>query len=109
MRLSSYLSACLIWNVCLDAAGCSRIANKSSHVRDRNAYGGNKLLLLMLDGFRPDYVPNGGKEKYPNFHKLFFDGGAVVDYVQPIFPSVSFPSWTTIGTGKHMLQVPWEE
>ena len=51
----------------------------------------------MLDGCRHDYFsrmePNtGAYEKIKN-------EGVIVDYVQPILPSLSWPSWTTIATG----------
>ena len=59
---------------------------------------GDKLVLIMLDGFRWDYVDRLPDEQVPNF-RAFLSGGTRAEYVQPIFPSVSFPSWTTIATG----------
>ena len=51
----------------------------------------------MLDGCRYDYFsrmePNTGA-----YEKIKTEG-VIVDYVQPILPSLSWPSWTTIVTG----------
>jgi predicted AlkP superfamily pyrophosphatase or phosphodiesterase len=38
-------------------------------------------------------------EEIPNL-KRFISEGVSAEYVQPIFPSMSFPSWTTIVTGE---------
>ncbi len=66
---------------------------------DGTASDSPKLFLIMLDGFRHDLVTRQNKKDLPNFNSIFYEGGSVASYVQPIFPSVSFPSWTTIGTG----------
>jgi predicted AlkP superfamily pyrophosphatase or phosphodiesterase len=58
----------------------------------------NKLVVLMLDGCHWDYFLRD-EESHSGF-KTIQDEGVVADYVQPIFPSVSYPSWTTIATGK---------
>ncbi len=58
-----------------------------------------KLALIMLDGFRWDYVERLSEQQVPVFKK-FLETGVQAEYVQPIFPSVSFPSWTTISTGE---------
>ena len=56
-----------------------------------------KLIVVMLDGCRHDYFsridPTTG-----GYAKIKHDG-VIVDYVQPILPSLSWPSWTTIVTG----------
>ncbi len=59
---------------------------------------GEKLAIILLDGFRWDYVDRMTESQAPNF-KEFLRTGARAEYVQPIFPSVSFPCWTTIVTG----------
>lgn len=51
----------------------------------------------MLDGCRWDYFKRNA-ESHPAY-RLFESEGVVADYVQPIFPSSSFESWTTINTG----------
>ena len=60
---------------------------------------GEKLVVIGLDGFRWDYISQRSDSEVPNFKK-FVKNGVTVDYVEPIFPSLSFPSWTTISTGK---------
>ena len=55
-----------------------------------------KLLVIMFDGCRYHYFsrmePNTGA-----YEKIKTEG--VIVYVQPILPSLSWPSWTTIVTG----------
>ncbi len=57
-----------------------------------------KLMIVMLDGFRWDYLDRIDKEDIPNF-TAFLDSGSRPEYVQTIFPSLSWASWTTIVTG----------
>lgn len=47
--------------------------------------------------FRWDYYDRQ-KHQLPGFRQLVTEG-VQVEYVEPIFPSLSFPSWTTIVTG----------
>ena len=61
-----------------------------------------RLAVILLDGFRWDYADRMAAEEIPNL-KWFVSGGVRAEYVQPIFPSSSFPSWTTIVTGKDFL------
>ena len=56
-----------------------------------------KLIVVMLDGCRWDYFTHN--PGLSGFQKIK-EGGVVADYVQPILPSSSFESWTTISTGK---------
>ena len=57
-----------------------------------------KLVVIMLDGCRWDYFSRN-PQLHPGYSKIKTEG-VVADYVQPILPSNSFPSWTTISTGK---------
>ncbi len=57
----------------------------------------NRLVILMLDGVRHDYFKRD-VENLEAFQKIQSQG-VVADYVQPVFPSSSYPSWTTIVTG----------
>ena len=59
-----------------------------------------KLIVVMLDGCRWDYFTHN--PGLSGFQKIK-EGGVVADYVQPILPSSSFESWTTISTGKIFL------
>ena len=56
-----------------------------------------KLVVIMLDGCRHDYFKRDSKN-HPGY-RFIKENGVVADYVQPIFPSNSFQSWTTISTG----------
>lgn len=56
-----------------------------------------KFLLILFDGFRWDYL-----EKYelPNFNR-FRSQGVHAEYMEPIFPSLSYPGYYSILTGLH--------
>ncbi|ODN05640.1 Ectonucleotide pyrophosphatase/phosphodiesterase family member 6 [Orchesella cincta] len=56
-----------------------------------------KLLIIMLDGFRWDYYKSQKDEliAFP----VFLQDGVQAEWVEPIFPSLSYPCWTTISTG----------
>ncbi|CAG7718636.1 unnamed protein product [Allacma fusca] len=56
-----------------------------------------KLLVIMLDGFRWDYYDL--HKKHLNAFQHFISEGVHVEWVEPIFPPVSYPSWTTVSTG----------
>ena len=57
----------------------------------------NKLIVVMLDGCRHDYFSRN-ETNHPGFQH-FKNQGVVAEYVQPIYPSSSFESWTSISTG----------
>ncbi|OXA50136.1 glycerophosphocholine cholinephosphodiesterase ENPP6 [Folsomia candida] len=57
----------------------------------------NKLLIILIDGFRWDYYTRQ-KAKLPGFSQLISDG-THAEWVEPMFPSLSYPTWTTIATG----------
>ncbi|KAI8912733.1 alkaline-phosphatase-like protein [Gorgonomyces haynaldii] len=53
------------------------------------------VLLISLDGFRPDYLQRG---LTPNLKDLI-GSGIAVPFMQPVFPSVTFTNHYTIVTG----------
>lgn len=55
------------------------------------------LILSRFGRFRWDYYENQKDEliAFPTF----LQEGVQAEWVEPIFPSVSYPSWTTISTG----------
>jgi predicted AlkP superfamily pyrophosphatase or phosphodiesterase len=53
------------------------------------------LILVSLDGFRPDYLARGVT---PNLNRLAADGARAVA-MRPSFPSVTFPNHYTLVTG----------
>ena len=62
------------------------------------ARGHHRTVLLLIDGFRWDYAERLTAEEVPAFARLRQEG-VRTSWVQPNFPSISMPSWTTISTG----------
>ncbi len=64
---------------------------------EANTKTDQKLIVVIIDGCRWDYF----SRDEPNHHgfQKFKTQGVVAKYVQPIYPSSSFESWTTINTG----------
>ena len=50
--------------------------------------------------FRYDYVDIQSAEVLPGFSKLL-KNGVRAEYVNPMYPSISYPTWTTLSTGLH--------
>uniref|UniRef100_A0A8C0JKF6 glycerophosphocholine cholinephosphodiesterase n=1 Tax=Canis lupus dingo TaxID=286419 RepID=A0A8C0JKF6_CANLU len=64
------------------------------------ATGGRKLLVFLLDGFRSDYISDEALESLPGFKEIV-SRGVKVDYLTPDFPSLSYPNYYTLMTGRH--------
>ncbi|KAM4052186.1 glycerophosphocholine cholinephosphodiesterase ENPP6 [Anomaloglossus baeobatrachus] len=60
----------------------------------------NKLLLFLIDGFRYDYINEKELQVLPGFKK-FVQSGVKVDYMTPDFPSLSYPNYYSLMTGRH--------
>ena len=71
----------------------------SRPVRQRPAFKGSKVsngtnefrstvLIISLDGFRPDYIE---RDDTPNMHALK-ESGVAPEFMRPSFPSVTFPN-----------------
>jgi predicted AlkP superfamily pyrophosphatase or phosphodiesterase len=58
-------------------------------------FGRHPLLLISIDGFRPDYL---SKADSPNLYE-FARQGVRAKSLKPIFPSLTFPNHYTIVTG----------
>ena len=58
----------------------------------------NKLAIVLLDGFKWDYLDRLEDSQAPAL-KALVAGGVRAEYAQTIYPAISFPSWTTIVTG----------
>lgn len=56
-----------------------------------------RTLVILLDGFRWNFLKLLGEET--SGFKEFIKNGASAEYVKSVFPSLSFPAWTTISTG----------
>ncbi|KAK7063292.1 Ectonucleotide pyrophosphatase/phosphodiesterase member 6 [Halocaridina rubra] len=59
-----------------------------------------KLLYILMDGFRWDYVDKQSKSELPNFD-TFLSNGVKARWTNPLFPSLSFPTWTSLVTGQY--------
>ncbi|KAF3693492.1 Ectonucleotide pyrophosphatase/phosphodiesterase family member 6 [Channa argus] len=56
------------------------------------------LLVFLIDGFRYDYMDD--LQALPGFRELV-GNGVKVDYMTPDFPSLSYPNYYTLMTGRH--------
>ncbi|XP_027693402.1 ectonucleotide pyrophosphatase/phosphodiesterase family member 6 [Vombatus ursinus] len=59
-----------------------------------------KLLVFLLDGFRHDYISDDALESLPGFKEIV-SRGVKVDYLTPDFPSLSYPNYYSLMTGRH--------
>ncbi|KAL0973938.1 hypothetical protein UPYG_G00213190 [Umbra pygmaea] len=57
-----------------------------------------KLLVFLIDGFRYDYIDD--LQNLPGF-KQIVDNGVKVDYMTPNFPSLSYPNYYSLMTGRY--------
>lgn len=58
-----------------------------------------KVILVLVDGVRYDYVKDPSLKGFQRMARK----GVKAEYVQPIFPSNSYPNWYTIVTGMSSL------
>lgn len=58
------------------------------------------VLMISIDGMRPDYVTHADEHglRIPNLRRILAQG-AHADGVQGVFPTVTYPSHTTLVTG----------
>ncbi|KAK5865279.1 hypothetical protein PBY51_016454 [Eleginops maclovinus] len=56
------------------------------------------LLVFLIDGFRYDYMDD--LNALPGFRELV-SSGVKVDYMTPDFPSLSYPNYYSLMTGRH--------
>ncbi|XP_029439982.1 ectonucleotide pyrophosphatase/phosphodiesterase family member 6 isoform X2 [Rhinatrema bivittatum] len=59
-----------------------------------------KLLAILLDGLRFDYISDQELESLPGFREIV-ERGVKADYMIPDFPSLSYPNYYTLMTGRH--------
>lgn len=60
----------------------------------------DKLLYIMMDGLRWDYVDMQDPSVLPGFNRILREG-VKAKWTNPLFPSLSYPTWTTLVTGRH--------
>lgn len=65
---------------------------------DARAQPHQRLLLIMLDGFRYDYLENRDYD-FPGFEKVI-RRGAKPKYMIPDFPTLSYPNYYSFMTGE---------
>lgn len=65
---------------------------------DARAQPHQRLLLIMLDGFRYDYLENRDYD-FPGFQKVI-RRGAKPKYMIPDFPTLSYPNYYSFMTGE---------
>lgn len=58
----------------------------------------NKLLLILVDGFRWDYFDKFSSDELPGFTRLR-QNGVSPEALVPVFPSLSFVNYYSIMTG----------
>ncbi|KAF2364037.1 Type I phosphodiesterase/nucleotide pyrophosphatase/phosphate transferase [Trinorchestia longiramus] len=57
-----------------------------------------KLLYILLDGFRYDYLDDQNDSDIPGF-RWIIENGVKAKWMNPLTPSLSYPSWTSLSTG----------
>ncbi|XP_054155596.1 glycerophosphocholine cholinephosphodiesterase ENPP6-like [Oppia nitens] len=77
---------------------------------------GSKLLVILVDGFRWDYVARD--KRLIGFPRVAANG-VTAKYVKPVFPANSYPNWYSIMTGlypeshgmfeNYMYDQDWDE
>ncbi|XP_061166536.1 glycerophosphocholine cholinephosphodiesterase ENPP6-like [Saccostrea echinata] len=60
---------------------------------------GSRLLVILLDGFRWDYLEQDG-QMLPGFNSIFKQG-VKAEYMVPVYPTLSYPNYYSIMTGVH--------
>uniref|UniRef100_A0A6J0UE90 glycerophosphocholine cholinephosphodiesterase n=1 Tax=Pogona vitticeps TaxID=103695 RepID=A0A6J0UE90_9SAUR len=65
-----------------------------------SSFARRKLLLFLIDGFRHDYINDEALESLPGFKEIV-NKGVKADYLIPDFPSLSYPNYYTLMTGRH--------
>ncbi|XP_072291692.1 glycerophosphocholine cholinephosphodiesterase ENPP6 [Eucyclogobius newberryi] len=66
--------------------------------RDALCAASRPLLVFLIDGFRYDYMD--APDALPGFRELL-RRGVTVDYMTPDFPSLSYPNYYSLMTGRH--------
>ncbi|KAM3866496.1 glycerophosphocholine cholinephosphodiesterase ENPP6, partial [Diretmus argenteus] len=64
----------------------------------RPCLAGRPLLVFLIDGFRYDYMDD--LHALPGFRELV-GSGVKVDYMTPDFPSLSYPNYYSLMTGRY--------
>ena len=76
---------------------CDCNPSGNSNYRKQSVEPEKKVILILVDGVRYDYVKDPTLKGFARMAKK----GVRAEYVQPIFPSNSYPNWYTIVTGMY--------
>lgn len=87
-------SLLLIITIIINTCDCN--PSRDLNYKKQNVEPEKKVILLLVDGVRYDYVKDPTLKGFARMAK----NGVKAEYVQPIFPSNSYPNWYTIVTGK---------
>ena len=60
---------------------------------------GPQVLIISIDGFRPDFYSEGMRKVAPHLFKLSQEGAEAPEGIEPVFPSLTYPNHATIATG----------
>ncbi len=63
----------------------------------QRCFATHSLLVFLIDGFRYDYIDD--LHALPGFRELVTNG-VKVDYMTPDFPSLSYPNYYSLMTGR---------
>ncbi|XP_051514530.1 glycerophosphocholine cholinephosphodiesterase ENPP6 [Myxocyprinus asiaticus] len=67
-------------------------------ILSRSCNANSKLLLFLIDGFRYDYMDD--LQNMAGFRAIV-ENGVKVDYMTPDFPSLSYPNYYSLMTGRY--------
>ncbi|XP_052005304.1 glycerophosphocholine cholinephosphodiesterase ENPP6-like [Xyrauchen texanus] len=67
-------------------------------ILSRSCDANRKLLLFLIDGFRYDYMDD--LQNLAGFREIV-ENGVKVDYMTPDFPSLSYPNYYSLMTGRY--------
>lgn len=63
----------------------------------QRCFATHSLIVFLIDGFRYDYIDD--LHALPGFRELVTNG-VKVDYMTPDFPSLSYPNYYSLMTGR---------
>lgn len=64
----------------------------------KNGYPQRAVLMIALDGFRPEFLNDSWRDIIPNIHRLA-ECGVVATNMEPSYPSTTYPNLYTLITG----------
>lgn len=90
--------ACLLWTVVWAPGFVSSISAVPKPDLQPGHHG--KLLYILMDGFKWNYLDEQDASVLPGFTKFLQEGGRA-HWTNPLFPTLSYPTWTSLVTGQY--------